>query len=268
MAEPWIRVHADIAGKPIVFRASEQLGVSENEAIGLLVRFWGSMSRHGQNGHVDLLTDPQIESWAGWRGKRGRFAAFIRSAHTDESGRVNEWDDYAGKLEQRRSKERDRLRKKRTVVDQPAANSTQDVAQQPSNKSILLEPARAVRNDTIRDTTTTKATTPREPAAGDVDEPAFRLAPYIDAHHEHFPDSDPPAGRYGKAFKKLELKHGADETLRRWRICLVRKTTYATPEELSAHWSEYSDEPTDEPIVDEYGVLTVYGERMTRPANV
>jgi hypothetical protein len=70
---------------------------------------------------------------------------------------------------------------------------------------------------------------------------SFALAPYLDAHRELFPDSDPPAARYGKVFKRLERKHGAEATLHRWRNCLAKKATFATPEELSTHWPEYAE---------------------------
>lgn len=69
--------------------------------------------------------------------------------------------------------------------------------------------------------------------------PKFNLAPYIDAHTAKFPGSSPPGARYGKVFKQLDRKHGADETLRRWKLCLEKKALFATPEELAAHWSEY-----------------------------
>lgn len=136
MAEPWIRVHANLATKPIVLRAAGRLRVSQNEAIGLLVRFWGQMSQHGANGSVSALTDLEIEAWSGWRGKRGVFAAFIRSTHTDEVGRVREWDDYAGQLEDRRTKDRERKRKSRGH----RADSPQDVTP-------ISIPARAVRDE-------------------------------------------------------------------------------------------------------------------------
>lgn len=68
----------------------------------------------------------------------------------------------------------------------------------------------------------------------------FKLAPYIDAHLEFFPGSVVPADRYGRAFKRLEAKYGAEETLKRWRHCLAKKHTFATPEELGTHWSEYA----------------------------
>lgn len=113
MAEPWIRVHANIAGKPVIGRAVEALGISPAEAIGLLVTFWGAVSQHATNGVVAHLPDSQLERWAGWTRKRGKLAAFIRDAHLDEDGRVNEWDDYAGKLEDRKEKDRERKRRSR-----------------------------------------------------------------------------------------------------------------------------------------------------------
>jgi hypothetical protein len=69
--------------------------------------------------------------------------------------------------------------------------------------------------------------------------PTFDLAPYLDAHTAAFPGSSPPAARYGKVFKALERKFPPAEVLRRWRNCLAAKGTFATPEELAAHWSEY-----------------------------
>lgn len=113
MAEPWIRVHANLAAKPVVFRAIEALGVSQPEVVGLLVTFWGAVSQHAPNGAVAQFPDAQLEAWAGWTRKRGKFAAFIRAAHLDAQGRVNEWDDYAGVLEEQRRQSR--LRKRKSI---------------------------------------------------------------------------------------------------------------------------------------------------------
>lgn len=145
MAEPWIRVHANLISKPVIRRAVEQLGISRAAAIGHLVTFWGSVSQHTAHGQVAHFSDGQIEDWAGWSGRRkGEFARFIRQFHVDAQGRVNEWDDYAGALETRREKERERLRNKRSAVREPLCNTDADVAQQKTT----LQPARAVRNDT------------------------------------------------------------------------------------------------------------------------
>lgn len=162
MAEPWIRVHAGLIDKPVIDRAVQALGVSEHEAVGLLVTFWGAVSANVIGGYVADRTDRQLENWARWKGKRGRFAAFIRESHVDPDGRVNEWDDYAGALEARRAKERERLRNKRI----PLRNGTQDVAQQPERNDdevrTVLQPARA--NETERDGKDLQSVSPREEA--------------------------------------------------------------------------------------------------------
>jgi len=150
MAEPWIRVHANIAEKKVAIRAADYLGISLNEAIGTLVRFWGAMSRLGNDGQVEGMTDGEIETWGGWRRKRGAFAAFIRELHTDPEGRVNEWDDYAGVLEDRRAKDRDRQKRRRELRRQSRGQSADSHAERPRDVTQESVPARAVRNETIR----------------------------------------------------------------------------------------------------------------------
>lgn len=169
MADPWIRVHADLAGKPVIMRAAESLGINAHEAMGLLVQFWGAVSRHVTDGRVGGHSDATLESWAGWHRTRGRFAKWIRASHLDVDGRVNEWDDYAGKLELRRATERNRLRDKRTYARQ----LLQDVAQQPPNNSDdVAQPLQDVgprareRNETRRDDTRTTTTTARANGPG------------------------------------------------------------------------------------------------------
>lgn len=118
----------------------------------MLVEFWGNVAAHANNGSIAGIPDPLLEEWAGWRGKRGAFAKWLRENHIDDESRVNEWDDYAGALEQRRAKERQRLHDKRQLL----RNSTHDVAQQ---KSTVGQPLQDVatrareRNGTVRDGT-------------------------------------------------------------------------------------------------------------------
>lgn len=114
MAEPWIRVHANLSSKPVIRRCAAALGVNYHEAMGLMVEFWGSVSQNAVDGSLRDVTDEQIEKWAGWRKKpRGKFAAFVKESHLDLDRRVNEWDEYAGSLELRRAKDRIRQEERR-----------------------------------------------------------------------------------------------------------------------------------------------------------
>lgn len=146
MAEPWIRVHANLGQKPIAHRCASALAVSVPTATGHLVLVWGAVSQFCENGSLASVTDQQIEAWAQWKGKRGKFAKFIREHHLDENGRCREWDDYAGALEDRRAKDRARqaeYRKKRhgdITATSPLANGVtiRNETSTTTTKEILL----------------------------------------------------------------------------------------------------------------------------------
>lgn len=121
--DPWIRVHAQLAERPVVTRMAEALRIDPFKAIGHLVTFWGAVSAHATRGCVTDVPDALLERWAGWTGKRGAFAAWVRDQHVDEDGRISEWDTYQGKLETKRELERDRQRKSR----ERHADNTSDI---------------------------------------------------------------------------------------------------------------------------------------------
>jgi hypothetical protein len=164
MNEPWVRVHANLRGKPVIARAVAALGVSENEAMGLMVSFWGQVSQHVVNGFLTGTTDRQLEVWAGWTRKRGRFAAFIKAHHMDANGRVNEWDEYAGKLEARRARDRERKEEERA---RKSGGRPKDNPQDVTGDSI---PTRA--NETTRDVTSTPVVVLRSVRVDSIEERA------------------------------------------------------------------------------------------------
>lgn len=164
MAEPWIRVHANIADKPVVWRAVEALKITDNEAIGLLVRLWGALSQHAIDGGISDIVDAQIEAWAGWKRKKGRFAAFVREHHTDRDGRLNEWDEYQGPLITRRSKDAQRQAEKRQrdKTQREERDASRDShADSPRDTRVTSALTRA--NETIRDETRTALLTTDQP---------------------------------------------------------------------------------------------------------
>lgn len=163
MAEFWIRVHASLIDKPVVDRAVHALDVSEHEAIGLLVTFWGAVSSNVIGGRVGDRTDRQLEAWARWKGERGLFSKFIREQHLDRYGRVNEWEEYAGKLEQRRANERERKAQQRARTS-PGTSRGQNEGRPADNPADTgrdvrnsVQPTRAVRNETLRNETELRA---------------------------------------------------------------------------------------------------------------
>jgi len=127
----WIRVHAQLVARPVVARCAEALRIDPYKAVGHLVTFWGAVAEHARGGHVGDVPDALLERWAGWTGKRGAFARWLRADHVDPQGRVNQWDEYQGKLEHRRELERQRIANKREMLRNTSptvAQPLQDVA--------------------------------------------------------------------------------------------------------------------------------------------
>lgn len=127
MRESWIRVRSHLSRAKVAQRLAVICKGDAQKAAGVLIDFWSSVAEHGVNGQVSNHPDHTIEDWAGWRGKRGQFATWIRQHHLDEDGRVKEWDDYMGALEARR--EADRLRKEADRIRRKSAGHPQDSPQ-------------------------------------------------------------------------------------------------------------------------------------------
>lgn len=184
MSEPWFRMHANILDKPVTWRLAEATGIHPVKAAGHLAAFWGKVSQHGSHGCVGDLPDTQLEAWAGWDGRKGAFAAWLRVAHLTD-GVVNEYDEYSGALEAHRAKNRERVKKWRTERERNA-HSNDDVTRTESVTS-------ASRNDvTIRDDTKREVTTPA--ARRTRGKPAPYMGRVNEVWRKHYPKGSPPPG--------------------------------------------------------------------------
>jgi hypothetical protein len=250
---PWIRVHGALYDRPVVTRLVEALRVDEHRAVGLLVTFWSGVAAHALNGFVRDYPDAQLEKWARWRGKRGAFAKWVREQHMDADGRVPEWNDYAGKLEVIR--DRDRTRKA-----ERQRNSSGNPAEGERNST----PTRA--NETKRDETvrnTNKEPSPRsrknprdvEPAPTWVQELTARWLAGIGAVTH---------ARLGKALKPVVETFGIEAVTAAMDIYAssdegprngVRRVEFFAND--FAHWHRIAQTPL---AVD--GVLTERGKRI------
>lgn len=161
MAEPWIRVHAMLSKKKVPLRLAPLCRNDVQKAMGVLITFWGNLSLHGDDGRVADVSDAQLEAWADWNGKRGGFAAWVRAEHTDAEGRINEWDEYAGALELRRMKERQRLAEKRQQTRKMLHNGTHAVDQHAARRTRNVDSApHANVDETLRDVTKQEINSP------------------------------------------------------------------------------------------------------------
>src|SRR5262245_36873641 len=105
----WLRIDAAIGQSRLVDILRNSCGVPRNEMIGALVSLSAACLAADNHGDLSRFSDAWIEDAADWHGPPGQFAAVIREHHLID-GRIKSWDDYQGKLEQRRAADRARKR--------------------------------------------------------------------------------------------------------------------------------------------------------------
>jgi hypothetical protein len=118
------------------------------------------------------------------------------------------------------------------VESKECAESAESAETAPSSPSLL--PPRPPNNSSP---TPSSPSSPLSRGA-----PVFHAEPYLAAYSARFPGSSVPGGRFAKVLKPLEVRHGADETLRRWLIFLPAKGELG-PEYFARTWSEWDHPP-------------------------
>lgn len=110
----WIESHQSLAGHPKLKRLARKLGISKHEAIGILHLLWWWALDYAPTGCIIPPFDAEdIADAVEWAGDAGEliealeYAGFVDDA--DDVLVIHDWHDYAGRLLEKR--EKDRLRK-------------------------------------------------------------------------------------------------------------------------------------------------------------
>lgn len=109
----WIRLDAGTPRDPKITELARALGVRRAEAFGLAASVWCVMAEHAVDGSLAGLADEDLEAWAYWQGRRGRFAAAFRATFMSPDGMVGGWSERQGALLDRMERDRKRHQKPR-----------------------------------------------------------------------------------------------------------------------------------------------------------
>jgi len=92
----WVRVDAGIADDAKISQIAGLVGADDAKTIGHMVQLWAKMVNQAKDGDLSIVPDDKLEKWAGWSGRRGRFAAAVRSVLCDEHGVMRAWERHNG----------------------------------------------------------------------------------------------------------------------------------------------------------------------------
>ena len=169
----WIESHQTVGQHPKTKKLARRLGVSLPAAVGHLHYLWWWALDFAQDGVLDKFDAEDIADALHWDGEPSQLIdALISSGYIDETPeglRIHDWTDYAGKLLERREKDRarkaeaaDQKRKSKANSDrnpteiQRKSNGKNDEADGNLNASSVTVPNRTLPNSTVPNRTVPK----------------------------------------------------------------------------------------------------------------
>lgn len=124
MSQLWARINADAKRDPRVGLLAEKLRIALEHAFGLIVSAWLAMIEHAPTGDLTGVPDAVLDSWAGYKPKRGRptFARAFRELFTSDGIDLRFRDSQAA-LVARQERERERWHRRKTAADPRGASA-------------------------------------------------------------------------------------------------------------------------------------------------
>jgi hypothetical protein len=107
----WIELHQAVWTHRKTFELAARLDLDETYAAAHLIRLWSWALDNSPDGSLQMISDRAVAYGAGWKGDAGAFvAALIGAGWLDEDRAIHDWEEYAGKLIERRKVDAERQR--------------------------------------------------------------------------------------------------------------------------------------------------------------
>jgi len=111
----WIESHQELGSHPKTRKLAQLLGVTRAQAVGHLQMLWWWALDYAEDGDLSQFDASDIALGADWEGDADEFVAALmacgpggKSGFLDADKTLHDWDQYAGRLVERRKKDRQR----------------------------------------------------------------------------------------------------------------------------------------------------------------
>ena len=163
----WIESHQEVGRHPKTKKLARLLGVSLPAAVGHLHYLWWWALDFAQDGVLDKFDAEDIADAIQWDGDASQLIdAMIASGHidlTDHGLVIHDWGEYAGKLLERREKDRARKRSAAEAAGVPSSFRRSSNGKSTEGDGNLNASSVTVPNSTIPNSTVPNSTIPNQP---------------------------------------------------------------------------------------------------------
>lgn len=198
----YIESHDSLREHPKTRRAARALGVNRAQFIGHLHMLWWWAMEYADDGDLSVFDPADIADGADWDGDPDQFVdALLNAGPGDSTGFlaytpehrlvIHDWNDYAGKLIERRRANRERMRSKRAEHVQDTCDAQSPHVQSDRN---LTYPT--VTNPTVEESSCSDSDEPNEATSPRYhhDSPEYQMAGHLAVCiHDNNPNGKRPS---------------------------------------------------------------------------
>lgn len=166
----WIESHQEVGRHPKTKKLARLLGVSLPAAVGHLHYFWWWALDFAQDGTLEKYDGYDLADAMQWDGDPDQLVEALISAgyidDTDDGLTIHDWGEYAGKLLERRAKDRARKRAAAEAAGVPqnfrrsSDGNDEESGETPSASFVTNQPTVPNQPNTTNSTNRTEPTTP------------------------------------------------------------------------------------------------------------
>lgn len=166
----WIESHQEVGRHPKTKKLARLLGVSLPAAVGHLHYFWWWALDFAQDGTLEKYDGYDLADAMQWDGDPDQLVEALISAgyidDTDDGLMIHDWGEYAGKLLERRAKDRARKRAAAKAAGVPqnfrrsSDGNDEESGETPSASFVTNQPTVPNQPNTTNSTNRTEPTTP------------------------------------------------------------------------------------------------------------
>lgn len=161
----WIESHQELARHPKTKRLARQLGCSVPAAIGHLHLLWWWATDYASDGDLSVFPPDELADALLWEGDPAALIDGLQQARFLDGLKIHDWEDYAGRLIDRRYANAERMRKVRATADPPSIKESAPHVQRTTTARAGLHTVPTKQTEQTVQTKQTVAARAREPAS-------------------------------------------------------------------------------------------------------
>ena len=122
----WLQIDDTLREHRKIYALADALAIEDYAAVGIVVCLWTWALSNAEDGDLSRFPSRALSRACGWAGDASALLGALKHAgFVEADGKIHDWEQYAGRLLEKRAKNRDRMRAARESAEQDEESNAQ-----------------------------------------------------------------------------------------------------------------------------------------------